>query len=141
LKQGRPFYSDAAQTESATGVWDKLKSTGSVKRDGDRNKIEAYPSTHFDKNQEVLPKVVIKYILGNRSKGKELNAEQKQEIRNALLTLPFEDSLEMNEGLQKAFFTDGEFVVDPKKLREIYNEYEIAAITSSKEVQNNIKTY
>jgi hypothetical protein len=38
----------------------------------------------------------------------------------------------MNEGLQKAFFTDGEFVVDPKKLREIYNEYEIAAITSSK---------
>jgi hypothetical protein len=37
----------------------------------------------------------------------------------------------MNEGLQKAF-TDGEFVVDPKKLREIYNEYEIAAITSSK---------
>jgi hypothetical protein len=64
MKQGRPFYSDAAQTESATGVWDKLKSTGSVKRDGDRNKIEAYPSTHLTRIR-VLPKVVIKYILGN----------------------------------------------------------------------------
>jgi hypothetical protein len=38
--------------------------------------------------------------------------------KKRIIDTSFEDSLEMNEGLQKAFFTDGEFVVDPKKLKK-----------------------
>lgn len=141
LRQGKPFYSDASQTASATGVWEKLKTTKVVKKDGDRNKIEAFPSTHFDNNHEVLPEVLIKYIKAEQTKDKQLSFDQKQDIKNALLSSPFANSQEMNEALQKAFYNKkGEFQVEEKKLKSFYNSYEIASIITDKVLQKEIKS-
>lgn len=141
LRQGKPFYSDANQTSSAAGVWNKLKSTKVVKQEEGRNKIEAFPSSHFDKNQEVLPNVLINYIKAEQTKNKQLSFDQKQDIKNALLTLPFEDSQEMSEALQKSFYNkNGEFEVQESKLKSIYNSYEIANILSDIELQKEIKS-
>lgn len=141
LRQGKPFYSDANQTASATGVWNKLKATKIVKQEDGRNKIEAFPSSHFDKNKEVLPTVLINYVKAEQTKNKKLSFDQKQDIKNALLTLPYADSQEMSEALQKAFYDkNGEFTVVESKLKGIYNGYEIANIISDRELQKEIKS-
>lgn len=139
LKQGKPFYSDASQTQAAAGVWEKLKATKLVGKEDGRNKIEAYPLSHFDRNHELLPKVVINYVLAKQAEGKQLTFEQKQDVRNALLNSEFKDSQQMSDALQKTFFKDGEFVVEEKRLKEHYNSYEIASILSDKDLQKKIR--
>jgi hypothetical protein len=140
LSQNKPFYSDQAQTASANGVWEKLKSLKIVKQEEGRNKIESTPSSHFDNNGEVLPQVLFTYLRGEQNKGAVLTFEQKQDIKNALLTLPFVDSQEMADALEKAFYNnEGEFKVEDSKLREIYSDYEILNIKTDLELQKNIK--
>lgn len=141
LRQGKPFYSDANQTASATGVWNKLMTTKIVKKEGGRNKVEAFPSSHFDRNQEVLPQVLINYVKAEQTKNKQLSFDQKQDIKNALLTLPFENSQELSEAMQKAFFNNkGEFTVEKNKLKSLYNSYEINNILTSRDLQKEIKS-
>lgn len=140
LRQNKNFYSDQNQSASATGVWEKLKTTKFVKREDGRNKIESIPSSHFDSNGEVLPQVLFSFLRGEQAKGKTLTFEQKQDIKNTLISLPFADSQEMADALEKAFFNEsGEFIVDESKLKEIYSDYEILNIKSDKNLQKSIK--
>jgi hypothetical protein len=140
ISQNKPFYSDANQTPAANGVWDKLKSTKIVKREDGRNKIESTPSSHFDSNGEVLPQVLFNYLRGEQAKGKKLSFEQKQDIKNSLLSLPFEDSQEMADALEKSFYDEnGEFKVEEKKLKDFYTSYEILNIKTDRELQKSIK--
>lgn len=140
INQNKSFYSDANQTPAAKGVWEKLKSTKIVKQEDGRNKIESTPSSHFDTNGEVLPQVLFNYLRAEQAKGKRLSFEQKQDIKNSLLSLPFEDSQEMSDALEKAFYNkNGEFKVEEKKLKDLYTSYEILNIKTDRDLQKSIK--
>lgn len=95
----------------------------------------------LDVNGEPKLNIVMQYIQEQTAQTQPLNLEQKQELRNSMVLYTMETSSEFGALMEKAFYDNGEFVVNETKLRDsgIYSTYEIENIKNDISLQATIK--
>jgi len=141
LRRDVPLYSDNAQTQDALRVWESLSDSGVVTKEGVNFKVNNLPQSHFDSNGEIKASKLIQRVgEENKTEGSLSFVEQLQ-VRDMMIQFPeVENSTELYNQLEKAFYTEGMFFPTQDSLKDIYNEYEIEVILSDTSLQGRIKS-
>lgn len=131
LNQGKDVYSDDVLSEAGEGVWKKLERLSIAKKE-ENYVVKATP---FDENNEPTVKEVLEFI--DRKSEEKLTDEEKVEIKKALITTPFNSTVELYTRMKDAFYP----VPTKESLSKIgiYNNSEIENILSDVELQSQIK--
>jgi hypothetical protein len=141
LRRDVPLYSDNAQTQDALRVWESLSDSGVVTKEGVNFKVNNLPQSHFDSNGEIKASKLIQRV-GEENKTEEsLSFVEQLQVRDMMIQFPeVENSTELYNQLEKAFYTEGMFFPTQDSLKDIYNEYEIEVILSDTSLQGRIKS-
>ena len=137
LSQNKVLYSDDARTEYAERIWSGLEGRG-IATKLDNGYVVTPKEAVLDANSEPSAEFVLSYATNVSA---PLNSEEIIDVQNSMLGFEAKDSKELFSKLHKVFSNNGIITFNESKLKRsgLYNNYEIAKILSTPEVQSSIK--
>lgn len=137
VSEGQNLYSDQIRTESADGIWQYLADLGVTE---DQRTIYAKPLSAFNANGEIYAENVLEYATQLNENTEPLSFVEQQEVRMMMTEFPdIEDSEELADKLDKAFYKDGLFTPTRNTLRTLYSKYEADLILSDVNILGQVK--
>jgi len=133
-QSGIQLQSDASSSQDAINVWESLVSEGLA---------EVLPNGRYQfilqntySNGEPSMQSVLEFVQNQNRTQRELNTEEKIELKN--ISLGYQGDLKAE--MQKVFYDpEGFFTFVPSKMISLYSAYEIDRILKSPTLQNQIK--
>jgi len=134
FQRGIQLKSDNASSQDDLNVWESLVRDNLAEQipDGRYQFIlqNSYP------NGEPSMQSVLEFLRNQNRNQRELNTEEKIELKN--LSLGFQGDLKAE--MNKVFYDEqGFFTTVPQKMQSLYSQYEIDRILKSPSLQNQIK--
>lgn len=137
LSQNKVLYSDDARTEYAERIWSGLEGKG-IATKTEQGYVVTPKERVTDANGEPSAEFVLSYATNVST---PLSNQEIVEAQNAMLGFGVKDSKELFTKLNKVFTNNGIVTFNESKLKRsgLYNNYEVAKILSTPEVQASIK--
>lgn len=137
ISEGQNLYSDQIRTEVADGIWQYLADLGVTE---DKRTVYAKPLNAFNKNGEIYAENVLEYATQLNENTEPLSFIEQQELRMMMAEFPdIEDSEELSDKLDRAFYKDGLFAPTKESLRPLYSKYETDLILSNVNILGRVK--